>query len=82
MNEATTSPCDLGSFQDRMEILKQELELAIRWHRPCVLMVAYGSEYVRADAVPALESHLLDQGQKTVWIHAGDSIVNSLNFWQ
>ena len=81
MNEATPSLHPLTSSADQMEIAKQDLELAIRWQRPYVLMITYGSEYVRADAVGMLENHLLDWDQKIVWIHAGDSVVSSLNFW-
>jgi tetratricopeptide (TPR) repeat protein len=70
-----------ASFESRMEILTQELGLSIRWHRPCVAMIAYGSVYVRDDAVSLLENFLIDLDRKVVWISAGDSVVNSLEFW-
>lgn len=54
-----------SSFDERIEILIQELELAIKWRRPCVLLVAYSSEYVRVDVETALENYLIDIGHKT-----------------
>jgi tetratricopeptide (TPR) repeat protein len=81
MTESTNASQDSASFCDQMEILQQELELAIHWQRPCVMMVEYSSEYVRADAVSMLENFLMDRHQQIVWIHAGNSIVNSLAFW-
>lgn len=54
------------SFDERIEIIARELELSIKWQRPCVLLVVYSSEYVRADAEAALENCLFDLGQKAV----------------
>ncbi len=54
-----------ASFDDRIETLSQELELAIKWARPCVLLVGYNSEYVRMDVETALENYLIDLGHKT-----------------
>ncbi len=54
------------SFDERVEILTRELELAIQWNRPSVLLVLYNSEYVRADVESALENFLIEQGQKVV----------------
>ncbi len=54
------------SFDERIEILARELELAIKWQRPSLLLVVYSSEFVRADAETALENCLIDLGQKTV----------------
>ena len=34
-------------FEDRMDILFHELELATKWQRPSVLLAIYSSEYVR-----------------------------------
>ena len=57
---------EVMSFDERIEILAKELELAIKWQRPCVLLVVYSSEYVRSDVEAALENHLFDLGQKSV----------------
>ncbi len=54
------------SFDERIEMLAKELELAVKWQRPCILLVVYSSEYVRTDAETALENYLFDLGQKTV----------------
>lgn len=60
------APQETLSFDERIEILAKELELAVRWQRPCVLFVVYSSEYVRADVETVLENTLIDLGQKTV----------------
>jgi len=51
-------------FDERIELLTTELELAIRWQRPLFLLVVYSSEFVREGAEAALENYLIDQGQK------------------
>lgn len=53
------------SFDERVEILAGELELAVKWQRPCILLVVYRSEYVRAEAQAALENRLFDLGQRS-----------------
>lgn len=58
-----------NTFDERVEIIVKELELAIQWNRPAALLVVYNSEYVRADAETALENYLIEQGQKIVHIH-------------
>jgi tetratricopeptide (TPR) repeat protein len=55
-------------FAERIERLKQELELAIRWDRPSILLAIYSSEFVRADAEAALEAWLREQGQEVARI--------------
>ena len=54
------------TFDERVEIIIKELELAIQWDRPSALLVVYSSEYVRADAETALENYLIEQGQKII----------------
>ena len=70
-----------NSFDERMEILTQELELALRWQQPSVILIAYGSVYVRDDSISALENYLMDMDKKVVKISTSDSAVNSLEFW-
>jgi tetratricopeptide (TPR) repeat protein len=53
-------------FEERLEILAEELELAVKWQRPCMVLVVYSSEYVRADVEAALENLLIDLGQKRI----------------
>ncbi|MCJ7435699.1 MAG: tetratricopeptide repeat protein [Anaerolineales bacterium] len=57
-------------FDERIELLTMELELAIRWQRPLFLLVVYSSEYVLEDAEAALENYLIDQGQKILHFHS------------
>ena len=56
------------SFDERVEILAKELELAIQWNRPAILLVLYNSEYVRADVESAIENFLIERHQKTACI--------------
>jgi len=55
-------------FEDRIDILFHELELATKWRRPSVLLAIYSSEYVKADADIALENRLHNLGQSTYHI--------------
>ncbi len=65
-SQSLEMPQEIVSFEERIEILARELELAIKWQRPCILLVVYSSEYVRADVEAALENCLIDLGQKTI----------------
>ncbi len=62
--QSRMTPWELDPYNERIEIIAKELELAVRWQRPCVLLVVYSSEYVRADVETALENNLIDIGQK------------------
>jgi tetratricopeptide (TPR) repeat protein len=55
----------LEPFEDRIDTLFREIELATKWQRPSVLWAIYNSEYVRSDADIALENRLLNLGQRT-----------------
>ncbi|HSG46048.1 MAG TPA: tetratricopeptide repeat protein [Anaerolineales bacterium] len=81
MIDIAENPQVSDSLDDRMKILTQELELAIRWQQPSVILVAYGSIYVRDDSISVLENYLMDMDKKIVKISASDSAVNSLEFW-
>jgi tetratricopeptide (TPR) repeat protein len=60
---------DLGVFEqkesidEKVDILFEELELAIKWGRPSILIAVYESEYLRSDISKILEHKLagLDQ---------------------
>ncbi len=72
-----------NTFDERVEIIVKELELAIQWNRPAALLVVYNSEYVRADAETALENYLIEQGQKIVHIQMDEMPeLNLINFLQ
>jgi len=53
-------------FDERLAILVEELELAVKWQRPCILLAVYSSEYVRADVQAALKNRLSDLGQRSL----------------
>ncbi len=68
-------------FEERMEILGRELEMAIKWQRPCILLVVYSSVYAHEDAQAELENHLIDLRQKSDRIRIKDrEVVNSSDF--
>src|SRR5690349_9513287 len=68
-NSGIIQQSQTNTFDERVEIIIKELELAIQWNRPAALLVVYNSEYVRADAEIALENYLIEQGQKIVHLH-------------
>ncbi|HET6845358.1 MAG TPA: tetratricopeptide repeat protein, partial [Anaerolineales bacterium] len=67
-----------ASFEERLGILRDELELAVKWQRPCLVLVVYSSEYVRADVQSALENELIDLGQKSVRLSVKNRNPNDL----
>ena len=54
---------EVEPFEDRVDILFRELELAIKWQRPSILLAVYSSEYVHADAKTTLKNRLIDMVQ-------------------
>ncbi|MBI5354079.1 MAG: tetratricopeptide repeat protein [Chloroflexi bacterium] len=64
---------ETNAFDERFEVLSNELELAIKWDRSSALLVVYNSEYIRADAETALENYLTQQGQMVVHIKMDDT---------
>jgi tetratricopeptide (TPR) repeat protein len=62
------------SFDERIEILFRELELALKWDRPSILLAIYSSHYVRADAERALAARLRELNQTTT-----EYLVNEAN---
>ena len=55
-------------FEDRVDILFHELELATKWQRPSVLLAIYSSDTIRDDANIALENRLHNLGQSAYHI--------------
>ena len=75
----------LEPFDDRIDILFRELELATKWQRPSVLLAVYSSEYVRADADIALENRLHNLGQSAYHIkiknQEGADVSQQISSW-
>ena len=64
---ATARPLNaVEPFGDRLETLFGELELAIKYDRPSILLAVYRSEFVRAEAEAALAEKLRGLGQTVV----------------
>lgn len=57
------TPFNIEPLEDRIEILYRELELAIKWQRPSILLAIYGAEYIHTDASAGLEKRLSHLGQ-------------------
>jgi len=68
-SENTNTLSNLEPFEDRIDILFRELELAVNWGRPSILLAVYGSDYIRSDAVHALKNRLSSIGQDTVHLN-------------
>lgn len=62
----------LEPFEDRIDMLFKELELAIKWQRPSILLAIYGSEYLHADAATSLENQLRASGRNVDYIRGQD----------
>ncbi len=54
------------SFAERVSRLQQELELAIRWHRPAILLVVYSSALVWVEVSNTLGAWVETQGHRVV----------------
>jgi tetratricopeptide (TPR) repeat protein len=53
------------SFQDRIDILFHEIELAVRWDRPSIIFAIYKSEIIRDEVNRLLAEKLANISQKT-----------------
>jgi tetratricopeptide (TPR) repeat protein len=71
---STTTTTELTEpFVERVNRLFRELERAIKWDRPAILLAIYSSEFVRADAEVALTVKLTEIGQAvTLYRVAGE----------
>jgi tetratricopeptide (TPR) repeat protein len=54
------------SFEERVDLLFEELSFAIQWQRPSILLALFGSKYLRKMAELALERRLAKIGQRMV----------------
>src|ERR1700690_4431301 len=65
---------NIKSFDENIELLFQELELAIKWERPSILLAIHKSKFGQDKAARTLEKKLDKLGQKVINI-----IVNNDN---
>lgn len=72
MNNKSSSSQDLnsssGSFEDQINTLLEEIDLAIKWDRPSILLAVYPSEIINNQAQVSLEKHIEWLGQKVTHI--------------
>jgi len=68
MNSTASSASiqDVEPFEERVASLYEELELAVRWQRPSILIAVYESEFVRDQAEKMLAGRLSALGQRAV----------------
>jgi tetratricopeptide (TPR) repeat protein len=58
------------SLEERVGMLFEELELAVKWHRPSILLAIYASEIVCTEAQLILEKKLAGLGQNVTRLAA------------
>ena len=56
-------PANASTYDDRVDILFRELELANRWKRPSILLAVFHSHHVHSEVESALKSRLLGVNQ-------------------
>src|SRR5450759_1297990 len=77
-NSSRMEPKAELSFQDRIDILFNEIELAVRWDRPSILFAIYKSDFIRDEANTLLKEKLEGISQKTYSIKT--NCVNQFDF--
>ncbi len=78
-NESHHPELDISlPFQDRIDILFREIELAVRWDRPSILFAIYKSDITRDEVNTVLQEKLEKISQKTHFIQT--SFNNQFDF--
>jgi tetratricopeptide (TPR) repeat protein len=62
-NQIPIQTTSTEAFDDRIDILFRELELAIRWQRPSILLAVFNSDHIHNEVESILKSRLLAVGQ-------------------
>jgi tetratricopeptide (TPR) repeat protein len=62
------------SLEEREDILFDELDLAIKWDRPSILIAVYESEYTRSEIAGKLEARLTSLGQEILHFHIDEKL--------
>ena len=60
-------------FEERVDILFREIELAVRWDRPSIIFAIYKSDSIRDEVNSKLEGKLGKIGQKTHFIKTNEA---------
>jgi tetratricopeptide (TPR) repeat protein len=69
MNNTARNVQAAEPFEERVDILLRELELACKWQRPSILLATFDPQFVHADARLALEKGLANLAQEVHPIH-------------
>lgn len=67
-SSSQVSSTSSGPFDDRIATLLEEIDLAIKWDRPSILLAVYPSEIINNQAQDSLEKQLEWLGQKVTRI--------------
>lgn len=62
------------SLEEREDILFDELDLAIKWDRPSILIAVYESEFARKEIEIKLDSRLSSLGQEVLHFHIDEKL--------
>lgn len=62
------------SLDEREDILFDELDLAIKWDRPSIVIAVYESEYTRSEIARRLEARLNSLGQEVLHFHIDEKL--------
>ncbi len=71
-NPRRKAPVEVESFEDRIDGLLRELELAVKWQRPSILFAIVAPDEAHSDAEMELEGRLIDLGQKVFRLEVKD----------
>ncbi len=76
MNNAyqNNSHLDIEPLDERLDIFFREIELAIRWQRPSILLAVYPSEVVHVEVEAALENKIIGFGQQVMHVRGEEDI--------
>ncbi len=55
-------------FDESVSILFDEIELAVKWERPSILVAVCGTDFVRANVQADLEHRLVESGQQVHYL--------------
>lgn len=72
MNSKKMISSETPDLAERIDALFQELQLAIKFDRPSILLAVYRSEFVREDVEAALTSRLLELNQQTERVYINE----------
>jgi len=68
-NHATHKRSHSKAFKEGIGILAEEIELALQWNRPSILLAVHNSKTGRIDAQRSLEQKIIKRGKRVAYIN-------------